>query len=97
MKLGNKHYKPYLSLGMKHYKPQLTLGMKHYGQDHHNTSHMTHNTPDGIIHNDFNSREAQREPMKHTNFKPKKYIDQNHSNIEKAKKKHDEDKHQHFV
>jgi hypothetical protein len=87
MKLGNKHYKPHLNLGMKHYKNHLTLGMKHYGQDHHNSGH-THNTPDGIINNNSNSNEASKEPMTHTNFKPKKYIDNiNHSNIEKARKK----------
>ncbi len=56
MKLGNKHYKPQLTLGMKHYKNHLTLGMKHYGQDSHNSGH-THNTPDGIINNNSNSND----------------------------------------
>jgi hypothetical protein len=46
-------------------------------------------TEDGLIHNESNSNDVQREPMKHSEYKHYKK-DIRHSNIEKPRRKKDD-------
>jgi hypothetical protein len=98
--LGIKKYKPHRTLGRKIQKIDLALGNKHYGSGMKNgeSNNMMNHTDDGIIHNDFNSTDVQREPMKHTEYKQKNYTkDIRHSSIEKQRRKKNDDHDKEFA
>jgi hypothetical protein len=87
--LGIKKHKPHRLLGVKHQKIDLALGNKHYAGMKSEKNHEMEMTEDGLIHNESNSNDVQREPMKHSEYKHYKK-DIRHSNIEKPRRKKDD-------
>ncbi len=89
--LGIKTFKPHRTLGVKHHKIKLALGNKYFHNINNESNHIMAHSKDGIIYNNHNSVDVQREPMKHTEFKPKNYTkDIRHSRIEKARRRDNE-------
>jgi hypothetical protein len=96
--LGIKTFKPHRTLGVKLHKIKLALGNKHYSGMKSESNNMMAHTDDGIIHNDFNSTDVQREPMKHSQYKQKNYTkDIRHSTIEKQRRKKNDDHDKEFA
>jgi hypothetical protein len=88
--LGIKTFKPNRLLGIKHHKIKLALGNKYYPRmKNEESNHEMEHTDDGIIHNESNSTDVQREPMKYKHKNHTKDI--RHSSIEKARRKKNDD------
>jgi hypothetical protein len=91
--LGHKLQPNNSRLGEK-YSGKYFLGNKGYS-GFKSTSNIQTNSPDGIIHNDFNSAEAHKEPMKGVVINYARKVP-SHNYIEKQRKRTDS-KEKHYV
>ena len=84
MFLGQKSRRIISSLGVKSSIPHFSLGVKSYGPQLDDSLIKNH-TPDGIIHNNFNSNSMQREPILGIKLQYHK-VNHNGNYLEKARK-----------
>jgi len=99
MRLGVKSQVITSSLGVKNSRPTLSVGVKQSHNPHSDVGNLVkHHTSDGIIHNESNSNDTHREPIKGIQLPShKSNVNLSRNSLEKAHKIKKSSENNHFT